>query len=202
MILSNSIGERQKGRKPSCPPALLPFPIYRLRGDVDLDRPRLGFLAQRQAHREDAVLVLGRHPARVDGGRQRERAAERAVAPLDVVVLLFLHFVRDLLLARDGEHEVLDIDVDVLFRHVRELGFQHELVLAGLKDVDRRHPCVVRRRETEITERIPANDGHDVLLHYLVSAYSASTTSASFTFDVALWPPPGCVCCCVCCVCL
>ena len=78
--------------------------------------------------------------AGVDRLRQRERPAERAVAPLDAVELLFLHLARELLLALDGQRAVLDGDVDVLARHVGQLGLQHELVLAVLVDVDRRHP--------------------------------------------------------------
>src|SRR5262249_48544136 len=140
----------------------LPAFTYRLSGDVHLDRPRFGFLAQREPHGEDAVLVLGRDPAGVDGLRQRERAAERAVAPPDVVVLLFLHVVRDLLLTLDGEDEVLDVDLDLVALHVGELGFQHELVVAGLEDVDGRHPAA-RRGETEVAKRIPANDSHSSL---------------------------------------
>src|SRR5437667_10991055 len=96
------------------PPALAPYAPTRstLSGDVDLDRPRLGFLAQREPHGEDAVIVLSRDPAGVDGLRQRERAAERTVAALAVVVLLVLHLARRLLLALDRQHEILDVDVD------------------------------------------------------------------------------------------
>src|SRR4051812_24487338 len=100
----------------SCPCAFLPFCLdcISLSGDVDLDRSRLGVLAQRNPHGEDAVLVLGRDPIRVDGLRQRERAAERPVAPLDVVVLIVLDLDRRLLLAADGQDEVLDVDTDVV----------------------------------------------------------------------------------------
>src|SRR2546428_13675940 len=111
--------EKQKGGNPlpALPalPALPPvLPVLSLRGDVDLDRPRLGFLTQREPHGEDAVLVLGRDPVRVDGLRQRERAAERPVAPLGAVELLFLHVGRDLLFALDRQDEVLDVAVDVV----------------------------------------------------------------------------------------
>src|SRR5450759_2937283 len=78
-----------------------PYPTLWLRGHVDLDRPRFRLLTQRQPHGEDTLFVLGRDLAGVDGLRQRERAAERAVAPLDVVELLFLHLGRQLLLALD-----------------------------------------------------------------------------------------------------
>src|ERR1051325_848358 len=165
-----------------------------LRGDVDLDRPRLCLLTKRELHGEDAVLVLGRDLVRVDGLRQRERAAERTVAPLDVVVLLVLHFGRRFLLAVDRQHEVLDVDLDVVAIHIGQFGFQHELVFAALEDVDRWHPGT-RRREPEIAKWIPTDDSHKYLLcfqlfaiscyFYFVSAYSASTTSASFTFDPA-----------------
>src|SRR5262249_53329140 len=137
------------------PPAFLLW----LRGDVDLDRPRFRFLTQRQPHGEDAVLVLGRHTARIDGLRQRERPAEGAVAPLNVVILLFLHLVRQLFLALDRQHEVLDGDVDVLARHVGQLGLQHELVIARLKNINGRYPRI-RRREAKIAEWIPTYDSH------------------------------------------
>src|SRR5437899_6492491 len=81
-----------------------------LRGDVDLDRPRLGFLTQREPHGEDAVLVLGRDPVGVNGLRQRERAAEGPVAPLDVLVLIVFDFACGFLLALDRQHEILDRD--------------------------------------------------------------------------------------------
>src|SRR3954463_16162628 len=210
LLLIVRYGARQEGRwqepegLPSC--ASCPVSIsIRLRGDVHLDRPRPGFLTQRNAHGEDTVLVLGRDPIRVDGLRQRERAAERAIAPLDVVVLLVLHVVERLLLALDRQHEVLDVDVDVVTRHRRELGLEHDLLVAGLEDVHRRHPRA-RRRESEIAEWIPTNDSHGLILlvkktgpavhrtyrptwPYRVSAYSASTTSASFTV-LDCWLPP------------
>src|SRR5262249_3442343 len=134
-----------------------------LRGDVDLDRPRLGLFPQRNANGEDAILVLGRDPVRIHGLRQRERTAEGAVAPLDVVVLLVLDVGRRLLLTADRQHEVLDADVDALARHRGELGLQHDLLIAGLEDVDWRHPGV-RRGKPKVPKRIPTNDRHDLLL--------------------------------------
>src|SRR5436190_23689540 len=92
-----------------------------LSGDIDLDRPRPGFLTQRQPHGEDTLFVLGRDLIGVDGLRQRERAAERAVAPLHAMELILLGFTRQLLLAFDRERPVVDGDVDVLARHVGEL---------------------------------------------------------------------------------
>src|SRR5262249_54541748 len=50
-------------------PTLPTFPTFMLSGDVDLDRPRFGFLAQREPHGENAVLVLGRDTVGVDGLR-------------------------------------------------------------------------------------------------------------------------------------
>src|SRR5204863_1873143 len=97
-------------------------------------------------------------------------------------VLLFLHVGRDFLLTLDGEHEVLDVDVDVFARHVGQLDLQHELVIAGLKDVDRRHPGTWRGKP-EVAKRIPTNDGHMSSYDQLASAYSPSTTSASLTFE-------------------
>src|SRR3954468_17832782 len=75
--------------------ACLPPPADRdgLRRDVDLDRPWLGFLTQRQPDRENAVLVLGAHPVGIDSRWKRERTSERAVTPLHMVELFLLHAV-------------------------------------------------------------------------------------------------------------
>src|SRR5437764_11916439 len=79
-----------------------------LRGHVDLDLTGLHFLTQRQPNRQHAVLVLGGDFPRVDRLRKRERAGERPVATLDPMELLLLRVGRDLLLALDGEHAVID----------------------------------------------------------------------------------------------
>src|SRR5204863_2876714 len=61
-------------------------------GDLDLDLLRLGFLTQRQPHRQHAGLVLGADLASVDGRRQRERPRERAITSLDALELLLRDF--------------------------------------------------------------------------------------------------------------
>src|SRR6476620_3732167 len=128
--------------------------------------------------------------------------------------LLLLDALGQLLLALDRQRAVVHRDVDVLARHIRKFRLDHHLVVAVLKNVDRRHPCAGRHQPFiapvrviehpvdtflqlgELTKRvIPANDCHCIppfhscgplretptVLRYFVSAYSASTTSASFT---------------------
>src|SRR5688572_21378351 len=95
---------------PPDPPGL-PGPGYLLlRGHINFDLPRLGFLAQWKPHGQHAVLVLSADLAGVHRLRKRERAAERAVVPLDSVERLFLHLVRELLLALEGERAVVHGD--------------------------------------------------------------------------------------------
>src|SRR5262249_3516691 len=65
-------------------------------GHFHLDGPGPGFLAERQLHGQHAVLVVGRHFSRIHRRRQRERAREAAVTPLDPANLLFLHVRRPL----------------------------------------------------------------------------------------------------------
>src|SRR5205823_6112147 len=107
-----------------------------------------------------AVAVLGRHLARIDGAREREGAAEGSVAPFDVMELLFLDFIRELLVPLHCQDVVLDGDVDVFARHVGQFRLEDEFVLAVLVDVNRRHPRGRARTKTEITEWIPTHDGH------------------------------------------
>src|SRR5438876_7408250 len=152
-----------------------------LRGDLNLDLPRLGFLAQREPYGQHAVPVLGPDLRGVHGRWQREGAAEPAVLPLDAVELLFFHVAGRLLLARDRQGAVVNSDVDVFSRRVRQLRFEHELVIAIMVDVDRRHPVARRhqgvfaRTRAGISEHtvdailqlrkvpkwIPTNDGHN-----------------------------------------
>ena len=51
--------------------------------------------------------------AGVDRLGQRKRSAECAVAPLDVMKLFLFHLAGELLFTLEGEHEVVDVDVDV-----------------------------------------------------------------------------------------
>src|SRR4051812_17977728 len=147
--------ERLNGRDIAPLPPVLPcprrtstYPSRRRKSgrDFNLDRPRLGLVAQRQPDGQDAVLVLGGDAVRIDRLWQRERPGKRAVPPLDVMELLLFRLVRHLLLALDGQHEVLDVDVDVLARHVGELGVQHQLVIAGLVDIHRGRPRWISTR--------------------------------------------------------
>src|ERR1051326_3224470 len=78
--------------------------------------------------------------------------------------LLFLYVPRQLLLALDGQDVVLDGDVDVLARHVRQFRLEHEFLVAVLIDVNGRHPRRGARAEAEVTEWIPTNDCHGLCL--------------------------------------
>src|SRR5258706_14473796 len=90
-----SQGERER-RPPPDPPDSPDFPTSSGR-DIDLDRPRLRFLAQRQPHGQNAAFVLRRHFGGAHGLRQRERAAERPVPPFDGMELPSLHVAGQLL---------------------------------------------------------------------------------------------------------
>ena len=74
--------------RPTCLTCLPYLPVEpSLRRDLDLDRPGLGLLAQREPDGQNAVLVVGRDLVRVNGLGQRERPAERAIPTLDAMEL-------------------------------------------------------------------------------------------------------------------
>src|SRR5207302_2255561 len=85
------------------------------------------------------VLVLGVGLLRVNRTGQREAAHERAIRPLDTMVVVLLHLVLKLALALEVQGAVLDADLDLFRVHARELRLQHYVVL-GFVDVHRRSP--------------------------------------------------------------
>jgi hypothetical protein len=89
---------------------------------------------------QHAVPVVGGDAARVDRRRQRETAAERAVATFDAVELLLLHLASELLFALDSQRALVDRDVDVLAGHVGQFGLQHQFMIAVLIDIHRWQP--------------------------------------------------------------
>src|SRR5438105_7851369 len=109
------------------------------RRGVDLDRPGLRFLPLGQGQGQHAVLVLGVGLLRVDRAGQREAAHERAIRPLDTMVIVLLRLVLELALALEVQGAVIDADLDVLRVHARQFRLQHYVVL-GFVDVYRRSP--------------------------------------------------------------
>src|SRR5688572_21811960 len=59
----------------------------------DLDLPCLCLLTLRQTDAKDAVLKIGRCSFRCHALRQRERTGERAIAPLDAVIMVALDLI-------------------------------------------------------------------------------------------------------------
>src|SRR3954470_23457497 len=85
--------------------------LDRLRRDRDL--ARLGLLGLRDPDLEHAAVEVRLDGLGVDALRQRQRAREGAEGALHAVVALLRGLVLGLALARDREHAVLDLDVDV-----------------------------------------------------------------------------------------
>jgi hypothetical protein len=75
--------------------------------------------------------------------------------------VLFLHLAGEFLLAGDRQDEIIDVDVDILPRHVGKLRLEDHFVVAVLIDIDRRQPGIPGGK-TEIAKRIPSHDCHDV----------------------------------------
>jgi hypothetical protein len=121
--------------------------------------------------------------ARVHGGRQREAAPEGTVAALEPVILLALHVVRELPLAFDREHAVLEGDLDVLALHVGQFDLHDDVFVDRLVDVGRRQPGATRERFAsqhgvehpvepldlqggEVTDGAPTGQCHCSFLHF------------------------------------
>ena len=100
--------------------------------DFHFDGLRAVVLGFRHAEREHAVLVFGRHVIRLGVFRQGEAPFERAVSPLDAVILLTLLFLFQMALPADLQDSVLYEDFDILFLDVRQLRLDDEfLVILG-----------------------------------------------------------------------
>src|SRR5829696_8916285 len=152
---------------------------------ADADPAGLALLGLRDAHLEHPAVELRVHGRRVDALRQREGAGERSEGPLHAVEALALVLVLGLALAGHGQDVVLELDGHVGLRHARQVGAEDELLL-GLEQIHRRGPaargrgvargCRVEGRVeqpvhlglegAQLTERLPAHDGHD--LHLLM----------------------------------
>src|SRR3954447_22715944 len=92
--------------------------VDRLRraADADRDLARLALLGLGDVDLEHAAVEARRDGLGVDALGQRQRARERAERALDAVVAVLVLGVLGLALARDREHPLLDLDVDVLLR--------------------------------------------------------------------------------------
>src|SRR4029079_17187051 len=106
--------------------------------DVDLDLLRLRLFELRDLDLQHAVDVIRGDVVRVDAARQRERADEAAVRALDAVIVAVV-LPLELALAADGEHAVLEGDLEVVLVHAGDLDLDHDLV-GLLSDVDRGRP--------------------------------------------------------------
>src|SRR5215210_1113623 len=100
-----------------------------LLADLDRDAARLARLGLGDADLEHALVERGGDRLWVDAIRQRERAAEAAVRPLDAVEALPALLVLGLALARDGQDVALDVDRDVALAEAGQIGLEREVVL-------------------------------------------------------------------------
>src|SRR5665647_1516625 len=88
---------------------------------LDLDALGSLLLGLRYRDREDAVLVAGLDLLRLHALRESQAALEATEAPLDAVVPLLVDLLLELALALDGEHVVVDLDLDVVGIHALSL---------------------------------------------------------------------------------
>src|SRR6185369_2293868 len=107
--------------------------------DADALRLRLGPLGDEDP--QDAVLLLGGGLVRLEGGGEREAPGEHAVAALDPVVTVATVLALQLPLAPDGQHAVLQANVDVLRVHLREVELERH-ALGVLEHVRGGRPAV------------------------------------------------------------
>ncbi len=107
----------------------------------DLDGDLLGFLLLELGHRdlENTVFVDSFDFIGVDLNRQRYRALEVAISPLNPVYILVLFSLLLLLLTTDRKNIVVDADLDVVSLETRQLeGCDYFVV--SLSDVHCRIP--------------------------------------------------------------
>jgi hypothetical protein len=79
-----------------------------------IDLLRLRLLRQGDAERQHAALQLGIHLSIRHDARKRDTAADRAVAALAAVEPLPPFLVLVAVLALDGEHTLVHVDVDLI----------------------------------------------------------------------------------------
>src|SRR5690348_6002386 len=80
----------------------------------DLDLPAFLLFGLGDPDLEHAAVKVGLHSVWVDAVGEGERAGKAAERALEPVVALLVVFVLDGALAGDGEHVVLELDVDVV----------------------------------------------------------------------------------------
>ena len=88
---------------------------------------------------EHALVEARPDLVRLDALRQGDVALEVAVRPLEAVVAALLHRLLEPPLALEGEHVVVDLDLDVVGVEAGQLGAQHD-GLVRVEDVHRRRP--------------------------------------------------------------
>ena len=91
---------------------------------------------------QHAVLDTRLHLIRIDRMRHAQGAPEFAERPLDEMIILLVFLLLHPLLAANGEHVVVERDVDILFRHARQFGRDPHFVF-GFRDVHLRHDHAV-----------------------------------------------------------
>src|SRR5437016_1116790 len=116
-----------------------------LAANTNLDLLGLGFGFLCEVDLQHALIVVGAYLPRVHRVRQRERAGEASVLPLDATEVLLFLFLLELALAVDGKGVVLDADVNVFLVDARDFNFQGDVVLV-LVDIDRRCETGGRQR--------------------------------------------------------
>src|SRR5262249_48363614 len=144
---------------------------------------RLGPLGTR--HREDALAQVGGDASCIDRNRKLERAAERAVAALDQVVLLTGSNSSLATRPRKRETVVVELDVDVVAREAGEFRRQ-DIRVRRFEQIDARGPAGLTGGKTvqpllnrqQVTERVPACKGHE-----WQSLRHRSTANACATID-------------------
>lgn len=104
-------------------------------------------------HLEHSAIELRGNRGRVDADRKVEGAGEPPERALHAVVALALVAVLEPALPRDGQHVVLDLDLDVVLAEPWKIGSEDELVL-GLDQVDGRNPPLA----LQLTRRIPSHE--------------------------------------------
>src|SRR5919109_4039252 len=109
-------------------------------GGLDLDLPSNGLSRLGNVHLEDPVLERGLDLAGVATLRQRHRPGERPGPSLAAVVVVLARLLLSASFTADGQHPVLDADIDVVSFEAGKISPEHDLVLA-VEHVDRRRPA-------------------------------------------------------------
>src|SRR5262249_34898862 len=119
------------GKQPGCREMGCRFSVAALHRDFfTIGRGRL-----RQRDVQDSLLEDGLGLFLVNIGRQRHRAMERAVRPLDAMVVLVLFLLFDLLLSAKRQDSVRERDFDVLFLDAGKFSLDVDFGF-GLADID------------------------------------------------------------------